>query len=161
MFSSAFSKALYKVLVVGETISVVGHFKLALFHIWVCFFLFFLFFVLFLFLFFCFFVFAFFFFDFGPIFKSYFRSKSIFCNKLAFDYNCNSHYFLCFVLENFLRFCKIHKFQYLWRHKHCYIMEVILMLSQILVRYMATIFNMILVQCWRLETTHRPFYHFI
>ena len=61
MFSSAFSKALYKVLVVGETISVVGHFKLALFHIWVCFFLFFLFFVLFLFLFFCFFVFAFFF----------------------------------------------------------------------------------------------------
>ena len=66
----------------------------------------------------------------GPVFKGYLRCKTIFCNKMAFNYKCNSHYFLCFHLKisKFLCFCKIHKFQYIWLYEHCYITDVTLML---------------------------------
>ena len=79
--------------------------------------------------------------------------------------------------SRFLDFCVflIHTFQNLWRyHKHCYIMEVTLVLvfflilspikmklGQKLVFCKKNIFNIFLAQCLRLETSSRPFYDFI
>ena len=82
----------------------------------------------------------------------------------------------CFVLKisSFLCFCE--RFENLWRHhKHWYIMEVTFMLiyfswiqstikirfCQILVCCMANISNIFLPQCWRLETSSKPFYYYI
>ena len=84
----------------------------------------------------------------------------------------------CFVLKisRFLCFYEIHRFQNLWcHHRHCYIMEIILMLtfsfnpkyyqnetwSTTTVLYMANICNMFLAQFWRQEKSYRPFYYFI
>ena len=82
----------------------------------------------------------------------------------------------CFVLEllRFLCFCETRIFQNLWRHhKHCHIMEVTLLLISFesyalskwnLVKYlccMTNISNMVLAECWRLETSSRLFYDFI
>ena len=84
----------------------------------------------------------------------------------------------CFVLEifRFLCFCKICRFQNLWRHhRHCFIMEAILInaylfwmlctakvkFGQIVVYCMRNISNLFLAQCWRQETNSRLFYFFI
>ena len=82
----------------------------------------------------------------------------------------------CFILDisRFLCFREIHRFQNLWcHHKHCYIMEVTYAcffwilspnktkLGQTLMYCPTNISNLFLAQCWRLETSSRPFYDFI
>ena len=115
-------------------------------------------------------------------FKGYIGYKTIFCHKVTlylyltnfFDLNKKQ----CFLFEifRFFCFCDIYRFQNLWHyHKHCYIMEAILIngylfwmlcttrvkFGQILVCCMRNISNLFLAQCWRLETNSRLFYFFI
>ena len=61
--------------------------------------------------------------------------QNYFCLTVALDMQLMNLFILkkkkCFLLEisRFLCFCKIHIFQNLWHHhRHCYIMEVIIML---------------------------------
>ena len=108
------------------------------------------------------------------ILKGCLHYKTIFCNKCIInDFLFEEKMFRS--QDKFLCFCEIHRIQNLWRHhKHCYIMEVTLMfisfeswspikmeLGQILVCCLTNISNMFLAQCWRLETSSRPFYDFI
>ena len=65
--------------------------------------------------------------------KGYIRCKTIFCHKVAlYEYltnffDLNQKYFVLEIFR-FLCFCEIYRFQNLWgHHRHCYIMEVILM----------------------------------
>ena len=58
--------------------------------------------------------------------------KPIFCHEVVLDIFMNffiwrKNNVFVFEIFRFLYFCKIHKFQNLWRrHRHCYIMEVML-----------------------------------
>ena len=69
-------------------------------------------------------------------------------------------------------FCEIHRFHNLWHHHRqllyngsytdAYFLSTIKMkFTQVLVCCMTNIGNMFLAQCWRLETSSRPFYDFI
>ena len=73
-------------------------------------------------------------------------------------------------ISRFLWFFEICRFQNPWHHhKHCYIYPYLfwilspakMKLGQILVCCLTNISNLVLGQCWRLETSPRPFYDFI
>ena len=70
---------------------------------------------------------------FGLNLIAYLHFKTIFCSKVALDVWLMNFFYLkkkCFTLKifRFFCFCEIHRFQNLWHHKHCYIMEVTIML---------------------------------
>ena len=66
------------------------------------------------------------------ILKGCLSYKPIFCHEVVLDIFMNffiwrKNNVFVFEIFRFLYFCKIHKFQNLWRrHRHCYIMEVML-----------------------------------
>ena len=96
--------------------------------------------------------------------KGYFHYKIIFCHKVAHDVWLMNFLFeekiiLCSQeIYRFLCFGEIHRFQNLWcHHRHCYIMEVMLMLisfeSQvlskwILVKYYCAVWQTFLTYYW-------------
>ena len=113
--------------------------------------------------------------------KGYLCYKTILCRKVALDVQLMNFFIWkkkCFVLKilRFLCFCEIRRSQNLWRHHKqtlpdngsCtyayffWILSTIKMkFDQILVCYMTNISNMLLTECWRLETSLRLFYDFI
>ena len=101
--------------------------------------------------------------------KGYLLYKTISWNKIALVINISEEKIVLFLAYLDFVFCEIHRFQNLWHHhKHCcingsytyafffWILNTIkIKFGQIL---MCCTANKFLLQCWRLETSSRPFH---